>query len=101
LTETTPGESTDASSPVDGTAVTFSRTGKSSVWDNTVTSLLELAERTGVEIASGCRTGSCGSCRVAIKSGNVRYNIEADADHEERSCLACITVPDGELVLDA
>mgnify|MGYP001986556172 CR=1 FL=1 len=101
LTETTPGESTDASSPVEGTPVTFSRTGKSSVWDNTVTSLLELAERTGVEISSGCRTGSCGSCRVAIKSGNVRYNVEADADHEERSCLACITVPDGELVLDA
>ena len=58
-----------------------------------------------MEIASGCRTGSCGTCRVAMKSGNVRYNVrynvEADAEHEEGSCLTCIAVPVGELVLDA
>jgi ferredoxin len=63
--------------------------------------LLELAEKNGVNIDSGCRAGNCGTCAVAIKSGEVKYLHEPGADVEAGSCLTCIAVPKTALVLDA
>lgn len=81
--------------------VTFSKSNKSLSWSDSAANLLDFAIEQGVEIESGCRAGNCGTCIVAIKSGKVSCLAEHGADLEDGSCLACISVPDGDLVVDA
>lgn len=81
--------------------VEFARTGNTLVWDNSSTSLLEFAEASGIPMDSGCRAGNCGACLTAIRSGTVEYLSEPGAVVEDGSCLTCISVPKGHLVLDA
>ncbi|MCW9014672.1 MAG: 2Fe-2S iron-sulfur cluster-binding protein, partial [Gammaproteobacteria bacterium] len=81
--------------------VTFSRSGKSIVWDSAADSLLEFAEANDIEVSSGCRAGSCGSCQTKMETGEVDYNQEPDADIEAGNCLLCISTPKCDLTLDA
>lgn len=81
--------------------VTFSRSSKSILWDPGADSLLDFAEANEIEIESGCRAGSCGSCQTTIKSGEIDYNQEPDADIESGHCLLCISTPKSDLTLDA
>jgi ferredoxin-NADP reductase len=81
--------------------VRFERTNRIAKWDGSFASLLEFGESAGVTLPSGCRAGSCGECLTAIRSGSVatmkRPGIPVPADH----CLTCISVPEGDLVLEA
>lgn len=79
--------------------ITFSQTGKSILWDPTADSLLEFAEANDIEVESGCRAGSCGSCQTAIQAGEVDYNQEPDADVLAGHCLLCISKPKNNLTL--
>ena len=81
--------------------VTFSRSGKTVRWEPSAGNLLDFASAQGVRIDSGCCAGSCGSCLVAIKSGDVDYLKPPDAEPEQGACLTCICRPKGDLVLDA
>jgi len=80
--------------------VTFSHSGKSILWDPVADSLLEFAEANNIEVDSGCRAGSCGSCQTAFKGGEVDYSQEADADVVPGHCLLCISRPKSNLTLD-
>ena len=53
--------------------VTFGKSNKTHHWDPASSSLLDFAEARGVKIDAGCRAGNCGTCLVAIKSGDVEY----------------------------
>lgn len=79
--------------------VVFERSGKTLRW--TGGSLLDLAEANRIQIDSGCRGGSCGSCLTAIKSGSVEYTQPHGMTPEQGSCLACVCVPRERLVVDA
>ena len=81
--------------------VTFSRAGKTCAWGKDIESLLELAEQNGVAMDSGCRVGNCNTCLTAVKQGEVAYLRDPDTMPEKGSCLTCISVPKGDLVLDA
>ena len=81
--------------------VVFSKSGKTLKWDGSAESILELAENNGIDIDSGCRAGSCGTCITALKGGEVDYIEEPGALPEDSSCLACIAVPKNNLTLDA
>jgi hypothetical protein len=81
--------------------ITFSRSGKSITWNPAAGSLLELAESNGIDVDSGCRAGSCGSCQTALTAGEVEYSQHPDADIEPGHCLLCIATPRGNLVLEA
>ncbi len=81
--------------------VTFSRAGRSIAWDSRYGSLLEFAEANDIAVEAGCRAGSCGCCQTLLSSGQVDYNQEPDADIEPGHCLLCISVPAGDLTLDA
>ena len=81
--------------------VVFSKSGKTLKWDGSSESILELAENNGIDMDSGCRAGSCGTCVTALKEGEVDYIEEPGALPEESSCLACIAVPKSNLTLDA
>ena len=82
-------------------SITFAKSGKTCDWNPSIGNLLDLAEANGVRIDSGCRAGNCGTCVVAVKSGNVQYVAEHGAALEEGTCLTCIAAPEGNLVLDA
>jgi len=81
--------------------ITFSKSGKSIPWDPSADSLLEFAEANGVDVESGCRAGSCGSCQTGLAAGEVDYHQEPDADVDSGHCLLCITTPKSDLTLVA
>jgi hypothetical protein len=95
---TAPAPATVPGPPV---TVTFSRSGRRLAWDPGADSLLEFAEGHGVEVVSGCRAGSCGSCQTEVVSGAVELNQQPDAEVAAGHCLLCISTPRGDLVLDA
>jgi len=81
--------------------IQFRRSGRTLVWNGQDASLLDFAERHGVAVESGCRSGSCGSCETAIVSGTVRYAVKPDHDVAPGRCLLCVGTPGSALVLDA
>lgn len=93
-----PDASKDKAPKID---IRFSKSGKTLPWDPNLSSLLELGEKNGIPLESGCRAGNCGTCLTAIKNGEVVYVTEPGSQPEEGSCLTCIAVPKGDLTLDA
>lgn len=85
----------------DAVDVLFARSNTKVQWSADAGALLDLAEANGVTIDFACRAGNCGTCLTAIKEGDVAYLNEPGASPEAGSCLACIAVPKGRLVLDA
>jgi uncharacterized protein len=81
--------------------VHFSKSNRSVQWTGKVESLLDLATTNEVAIDSGCRAGNCGTCKVAIKSGEVKYLRQPGCVVEAGTCLTCCCVPVSELALDA
>jgi hypothetical protein len=62
---------------------------------------LEFGEAAGVKMPSGCRAGSCGECMLAISGGSIKTVKQPGIPVPDGHCLACISVPAGDLVLDA
>ena len=81
--------------------VTFSRSGQSVAWDPDADSLLTFAEDNGIEVMSGCRAGSCGSCETQVEDGVVVYDQLPDADIQPGHCLLCVGRPGSDLTLAA
>ena len=81
--------------------VRFHRAGRTLVWDGQDANLLDFAEQHGVEVDSGCRSGSCGSCETQLISGTVRYVQEPDHLIRPGFCLLCVGTPVSALVLGA
>lgn len=95
-----------APAPADGEApkaiqVTFSKSGKTLDWDPSMDSLLAFADANEVVINSGCRVGNCNTCLTTVKAGEVDYIRKPDEEPQGGSCLTCISVPKGDLMLDA
>lgn len=84
--------------PID---VKFRRSGRTLVWDGRDASLLDFAERHGIAVESGCRSGSCGSCETKLIGGDVHYGAAPDHAVKPGHCLLCISIPESELVLEA
>ncbi len=67
--------------------------------------LLDLAAAANIPIESSCRSGTCGTCKSRLVSGQVRYSgtPEAldDAEQQAGYVLTCIAHPTGEVVLEA
>ncbi|MDE8530025.1 2Fe-2S iron-sulfur cluster-binding protein, partial [Klebsiella pneumoniae] len=70
-------------------------------WTGEETNLLDFAERHGVEVESGCRSGSCGTCETTIGIGEVRYAQPPSFEVARGRCLLCVGAPAGDLVLEA
>jgi uncharacterized protein len=81
--------------------VIFARTGRTFAWRSGDTSILNLAESHGIVIDSGCRAGNCGTCETAIRSGTVSYPLSPGFKPKEGTCLACVAMPQGVLIIDA
>lgn len=81
--------------------IRFQRSGRTLTWDGQDASLLDFAERHGVEVESGCRSGGCGSCETLVLEGNVQYDQAPDHDVAPGHCLLCVGRPSSPLVLEA
>jgi ferredoxin-NADP reductase len=99
--KTPPALAADSPAALPVINVTFGKSGKTVAWDRQAANLLEFATAQGVSIASGCCAGQCGTCVTAIRSGSVSYAQESGSKPEPGSCLACVALPQGDLVLDA
>jgi ferredoxin-NADP reductase len=82
-------------------AVQFKKSGKTVNWSGEHGNLLELAEANGINIPCGCRAGSCGTCQVAVFSGEVEYVTKSDFETNPGTKLTCVGAPKSDLVLDA
>jgi ferredoxin-NADP reductase len=88
----------------DGTAsshaVIFRRSNLKVQWTPQAGSLLDLAERNGIKVPTGCRVGQCESCAVTLLEGLVVHDLPPE-DLDENACLACRAVPASDIVVDA
>lgn len=85
----------------EGMTVKFAKSDKSVTWSSSDGSLLDLAEENDVDIDFGCRAGNCGTCITAIIEGEIEYLSAPGEMPESGSCLSCVSVPKGNLVIDA
>jgi len=72
--------------------------------DSSGSTLLELAERNGVQIPFGCRQGQCGTCATRVLSGTVQMDVEAGLTAEQKNAgyvLPCVSRAEGTVVLSA
>ena len=81
--------------------VRFQRSGRTLAWDGREPSLLDFAERHGIAVESGCRSGSCGSCETRLVGGTVRYDQPPGYDVAPGHCLLCVGRPTSAVVLEA
>jgi ferredoxin-NADP reductase len=66
--------------------------------------ILEVAERSGIEIPSSCRVGACGTCKVLKTSGVVHNGFCPGLEESEAAqgyVLTCSTTAEGTVVIDA
>ena len=66
--------------------------------------LLDVAERNGVQIPFGCRQGQCGTCATRVLSGNVQMDVEAGLTAEQKNAgyvLPCVSRAEGTVVMSA
>ncbi len=97
-----PGGAAEAAAPIaTGVEVRFQRSGRTLTWDGRDASLLDFAERHGVEVESGCRSGGCGSCETRLLEGKVQYEHAPDHEVAAGCCLLCVGRPSSPLVLEA
>ena len=58
-------------------------------------SFIDIVDACGADVTFGCRTGTCGTCRVRVESGGANLS---PPDAEERDFLASIeALPDERL----
>ena len=81
--------------------VRFQRSGRTLAWDGRDPSLLDFAERHGIAVESGCRSGGCGSCETRLVEGTVQYDHAPDHDVAPGHCLLCVGRPTSAVVLEA
>ena len=66
--------------------------------------LLDIAETNGVPLASSCRSGTCGTCKLRVTSGTALMDAQSvlsDEEVAEGYVLSCMTRLSGEVVVDA
>jgi len=58
-------------------------------------SILDIAEELDIDIPSSCQAGTCGTCKVIKKCGNIEYESEPEgldeAEVQEGYILTCIS----------
>ncbi|KAI1167797.1 pyruvate kinase-like protein [Nemania serpens] len=63
--------------------------------------LLEVLRRYFDDVPSSCEVGNCGTCRVALKSGNVEHRGTALTEEEKKEAmLSCVSRGSGRIVIE-
>jgi uncharacterized protein len=91
----------DAAKDLSAATVTFKKSGRTVSWSPQSGTLLELAVNAGIALDSGCQVGSCSTCSVSVLEGAFLTVGKTREANQPRACLVCVSVPTGDLVLDA
>lgn len=91
----TPDEAShaEAVNEAEHSIIKFVRSDTEQHWNKGDETILEVAEKHGLNPEFGCRNGVCGSCSVRIKSGEVSYRNKPAAPVNEGEVLICCAVP--------
>ena len=73
--------------------VNFARSRRTLIWRPGCESLLDLGISHGLPLASSCRIGQCGTCRVPIRLGAVSYATAPQAGSTAGTVLLCQALP--------
>ncbi|HWT35647.1 MAG TPA: pyridoxamine 5'-phosphate oxidase family protein [Paraburkholderia sp.] len=92
-TQAKPAAEEKAEVEAGGAQVTFARSQRTIQWLPKHGSLLEFAEKNGIEAQSSCRSGMCGTCSTKVLSGQVAYDGEVEAEVEKGCALICMAHP--------
>ena len=76
--------------------VVFAESGKE-ISCNGEESILEVAQKAGVELPHCCQRGVCGKCKLPLLAGEVNY--EHDPGCEQGYILTCLAKPVGRVVI--
>ena len=96
-----PGAAADRAVDLTDVDIRFTRSGRTLDWDGQDATLLDFAERHGIAVESGCRSGGCGSCETRVLEGAVTYLSPPDHEPAAGHCLLCVGRPASSLVLEA
>lgn len=84
----------------DEVTVRFTTSNQDAVWSKESDTLLDIAEASGIDIESSCRSGQCGSCIHRMTKGKVRYDERPTCDHESDEVVMCLARPDSEIEIE-
>jgi len=73
--------------------VKFTKSKKKAVWMPGNKTLLNLAEDAGISPPCSCRSGSCGTCRVSLRSGSATYTVSPEYQITADEVLLCQALP--------
>jgi len=73
--------------------IVFAQSGRETLWNPGDGPLLDVAEARGLTPAFGCRSGSCGTCRVDVLEGSVTYAASPSFDVPHDQALLCCALP--------
>ena len=82
--------------------IRFIKSGKIIAADGALT-LLELAEKSGINIGHECRAGLCSECMVKCLDGKIDMTAQAEIDDQDKNkgwVYACCAYPASNAVLD-
>ena len=85
---------------IGGAQVTFARSGVTASWDAACESILDLAERQGLNLAYSCRSGICHTCMCELTEGEVEYLDEPLDEPDPGHILICCSRPTSNLVIE-
>ncbi|MDV3352800.1 ferredoxin--nitrite reductase [Leptothoe sp. LEGE 181152] len=100
-----PVEETETATPVKTkkpAVVVFSQSDKEINCDDGQP-ILAIAEAAGIDVESSCQSGSCGTCKLPLIEGKIRYEGDPAALEagEKGAVLTCIAHAEGRVVIDA
>ncbi|THX71324.1 MOSC domain-containing protein [Aureobasidium pullulans] len=63
--------------------------------------LLEVMREAGLEVASSCETGSCGTCRIGVKRGKILHKgTGLSTEEQDKEMLCCVSRGQGHIVVE-
>lgn len=78
----------------------FQKSNLKTTWSPASNSLLELAQKSGLQPTFGCKYGFCDACEVKLHSGKITYDSSIPEQKNEHSLLLCCAIPTSDLVID-
>ena len=95
-------ETTDNNSnSLESAEITFAASNKTLTWQKNDGTILEFAEKNGIDPAYSCRQGICLTCMCELKEGEVDYIEPPTNEPDAGNVLICISQPKTDkLVLD-
>lgn len=83
-----------------GYTIKFLKSGKEVPWNDSVTSILDLAEANGLRPDYSCRMGTCATCESRLIKGTFEYDPEPFMEPDDGNLLICCAIPTSNMEID-